>query len=176
MKSLARYDLMFRTFSYAFLLLFSPLLIADNAIDHAIKQLSPSTLTKQEMARELKWFQQAALPFKGKSISVVSEDIPTHRWERDVLAQHFEKITGIKVHFDIIGEGSVVENIFKQVSQGAHLYDIYINDADHIGTHTPVQGVVNLTDYMKNECRKFTNSYLDLSDFLNLQFGQDYDG
>lgn len=167
---------MLKSLSYAFLLLLSPLLIADNAIDHAIKQLSPSTLSKQEMARELKWFQQAAMPFKGKSISVVSEDIPTHRWERDVLAQHFENITGIKVHFDIIGEGSVVENIFKQVSQGAHLYDIYINDADHIGTHTRVQGVVNLTDYMKNEGRKFTNPYLDLSDFLNLQFGQDYDG
>ena len=51
-------------------------------ITHAIKQLSPSTLSKQEMARELKWFQQAAMPFTGKSISVVSEDIPTHLQRR----------------------------------------------------------------------------------------------
>ncbi|MGR6871729.1 ABC transporter substrate-binding protein [Pseudomonas sp. HK3] len=128
------------------------------------------------MAAELTWFQAAAEPFKGKHISVVSEDIPTHRWERDVLALHFEHITGIKVNFDIIGEGSVVENIFKQISQGAHLYDIYINDADHIGTHARVKGVVNLTHYMKHEGRDVTNPYLDLNDFLNLQFGQDYDG
>ena len=107
---------MLKSLIYAFLLIFSSFLIADDAIDLVVTELSPSTLSKQEMTAELKWFQQAATAFKGKSISVVSEDIPTHRWERDVLAKHFEKITGINVNFDIIGEGSVVENIFKQVS------------------------------------------------------------
>lgn len=167
---------MTRSLCYAFLLSFSSLVIADKAIDQAIESLSPSTLSQQDMAAELRWFQQAAAPFRGKSISVVSEDIPTHRWERDVLAVHFERITGIKINFDIVGEGTVVENIFKQVNQGAHLYDIYINDADHIGTHTRVQGVVNLTQYMKTEGKKFTNPRLDLADFLNLKFGQDHDG
>ncbi|NVK37501.1 MAG: carbohydrate ABC transporter substrate-binding protein [Gammaproteobacteria bacterium] len=150
--------------------------MADDAIEQAIKVLSPSTLTPQQMASELKWFQQAAAPFKGKSISVVSEDIPTHRWEKQVLAKLFEDITGIKIHFDIVGEGTVVENIFKQINQGVHLYDVYINDADHIGTHSRIQGVVNLTQYMKKEGKAFTNPKLDLDDFLNLQFGQDYDG
>ena len=161
---------------YSFLLFFSSLLIANDAIEQAVVALSPSVLTKDEMTAELTWFQNASAPFKGKSISVVSEDIPTHRWERDILATHFEDITGIKVNFDIIGEGSVVENIFKQISQGVHLYDIYINDADHIGTHTRVHGVINLTEYMKTEGQKFTNPKLDLDDFLNLKFGQDYDG
>ena len=32
-----------------------------------------------------------------------------------VLALHFENITGIKVNMDIVGEGTVVENIFKQM-------------------------------------------------------------
>lgn len=167
---------MTKSLFYAFLVLFSSLLIADDAIDQAIKVLSPSTLSQQQMAAELKWFQQASTPFKGKQISVVSEDIPTHRWEKDVLALHFENITGIKVNMDIVGEGTVVENIFKQMTQGVHLYDIYINDADHIGTHARVQGVVNLTQYMNNQGKRFTNPNLDLDDFLNLKFGQDHDG
>ena len=167
---------MIKSLFYAFLVLFSSLLIADDAIDQAIKVLSPSTLSQQQMAAELKWFQQASTPFKGKQISVVSEDIPTHRWEKDVLALHFENITGIKVNMDIVGEGTVVENIFKQLTQGVHLYDIYINDADHISTHARVQGVVNLTQYMNNQGKRFTNPNLDLDDFLNLKFGQDHDG
>lgn len=107
---------------------------------------------------------------------MVSEDIPTHRWERDVLAKHFKTLTGINIKYDIIGEGSVVEAIFKQMSQGVHLYDIYVNDADHIGTHTRVKGLVNLSRYMKTKGKAYTNPMLDLDDFINLQFGQDYEG
>ncbi len=138
--------------------------------------LQPSTLNKQQIIKELTWFQQVAKPFKGKTISVVSEDIPTHRWEKEVLARYFKAVTGIDVLYDILGEGAVVESIFKQVSQGNHLYDIYVNDADHIGTHTRVEGVVNLSQYMKGAGKKYTNPNLDLDDFINLEFGQNYEG
>jgi glycerol transport system substrate-binding protein len=128
------------------------------------------------MRKELRWFRDVSQPFRGKTITVVSEDIPTHVWERDVLAKHFYDLTGIRVKYDILGEGAVVESIFKQLSQGVHLYDIYVNDADHIGTHSRVQGVVNLSEYMHGQGQRYTNPYLDLGDFLNLEFGQDYDG
>ena len=140
------------------------------------RMLQPSVLNQNEMHDELSWFRQASQPFRGKTIRVVSEDIPTHHWEKDVLAKHFLTLTGIKVDYSIIGEGAVVEAIFKQVSQGTHLYDAYVNDADHIGTHARVQGVVNLTAYMAGEGKKYTNPGLDLADFINLEFGQDYDG
>lgn len=67
------------------------------------------------------------------------------------MAKEFEALTGIHIDFHILGEGAVVESIFKQISQGVHLYDIYINDAEHIGTHARVQGVVNLTQYMQGK-------------------------
>jgi len=148
----------------------------DVAVEAILKELGSSALTKHEMRRELKWFAAKGERFKNKTITVVSEDIPTHRWERDVLAEHFKALTGINIKYDIIGEGSVVESIFKQMSQGVHLYDMYVNDADHIGTHARVQGVVNLTQYMATEGKSYTNPMLDLSDFINLEFGQDYEG
>lgn len=146
------------------------------AIKTVIKDFGASALNKQQMQEELAWFAKKGARFKNKTITVVSEDIPTHRWERDVLAKHFKNLTGINIKYDIIGEGSVVEAIFKQMSQGVHLYDIYVNDADHIGTHTRVQGVVNLSQYMKKKGKAYTNPMLDLNDFINLQFGQDYEG
>ena len=173
---------MSRFVSNVFLLLLisiSPLAVhgsGEITLDSILQDLGDSALSKAEMRKELEWFRDKSAPFRNKTITVVSEDIPTHRWERDVLAKHFKNLTGINVQFDILGEGAVVEAIFKQMSQGTHLYDIYINDADHIGTHARVQGVVNLTDYMAGEGKHFTNPYLDLDDFINLQFGQDYEG
>jgi glycerol transport system substrate-binding protein len=158
------------------LIAFTDVSQAAETIESVANALSPSSLPRHEMIAELEWFRDASHPFRNKTITVVTEDIPTHVWERDVLAQLFLRLTGIRVKYDIVGEGTVVENIFKQVSQGVHLYDIYVNDADHIGTHSRVQGVVNLSDYMRDEGKPFTNPYLDLDDFLNLQFGQDYDG
>jgi glycerol transport system substrate-binding protein len=137
---------------------------------------SHSTLTLQERIDELRWFVKASEPFRGKTIRSVAEDIETHYWERDVLTVAFEELTGIHVEHEIIGEGSVVERLVDQERTGRRIYDIYVNDADLVGTHLRTGGVVNLTEYMTGEGATYTNPYLDLDDFLNLEFGQDFDG
>jgi glycerol transport system substrate-binding protein len=149
---------------------------ADKAIDQWVKQLQPSALSEEEMRQELQWFKDVSQPFRGKTIKSVAEDIKTHYWERDVLAKAFFDITGIRVEHEIIGEGAVVEAILQQMRTGKNTYDAYVNDADMVGTHLRLSGVVNLTRYMKGEGKRFTNPQLDLADFLNLEFGQDYDG
>jgi glycerol transport system substrate-binding protein len=137
---------------------------------------SNSTLTEAERINELRWFVEATEPFRGRVIQSVAEDIETHFWERDVLTVAFEELTGIHVEHDIIGEGSVVERMVEQQTTGRRIYDIYVNDADLVGTHMRTGGVVNLTDYMNDEGAPYTNPHLDLDDFLNLEFGQDFDG
>jgi glycerol transport system substrate-binding protein len=146
------------------------------AIEKWARHFEPSAVNLEERKAELRWFAQAAEPFRGRSIKSVAEDINTHFWERDVLAQAFEEITGITVEHEIVGEGTVVERLVEQQSTGRRIYDIYVNDADLVGTHLRSQAVVNLSDYMAGEGKPYTNPYLDLNDFLNLEFGQDYDG
>ncbi len=136
----------------------------------------PSVLSREEIIKELNWFHETSKPFRGKKIKSVAEDIKTHFWERDILTKAFQEITGIKVEHEIVGEGTVVQRIMEQLKTGRRIYDIYVNDADLIGTHLRGQGVVNITDYINNKGREFTNPELDLDDFLNLEFGQDYDG
>src|SRR4051812_17620936 len=72
-------------------------------------EFQPSTLSKDEQLKEMEWFINAAKPFQGMEINVVSETITTHEYESKVLAKAFSEITGIKLTHDIIQEGDVVE-------------------------------------------------------------------
>lgn len=70
-----------------------------------------STLSRADQEAELQWFVDAAKPFAGMEIKVVSETIGTHEYESKVLAPAFTAITGIKITHDLIGEGDVVEKL-----------------------------------------------------------------
>ncbi len=166
-------------FIVAFLLTNTPLKAEEKYRSNLKKwatYFQPSVYSQKDLLNELKWFNKVSQPFRGKRIRSTAEDIRTHYWERDVLAKAFEEITGIHVDHEIIGEGSVVQRIMEQQKSGRVIYHIYVNDADLVGMHLRSSGVVNLTSYMQGEGKKYTNPGLDLKDFLNLEFGQDYDG
>lgn len=136
----------------------------------------PSALNSEARLRELAWFQAAARDLQGLTIRSTAEHIETHYWESRVLARAFEELTGITVTHHIIGEGQIVNSITDQIENDTIHYHIYVNDADMVGTHLRTDGVVNLTAYMAGQGKGYTNPQLDLNDFLNLEFGQDYDG
>ncbi len=148
----------------------------DKVIEKWVEAFQPSTISKEEMRKELKWFAGAAKEFKGEKLSSVSEIIKVHEWEHEVVAKAFEEITGIKITHHLITEGQLVKDITEQMMTGRQLYDIYVNDSDLIGTHLRLKRVVNLTEYWNGEGKPYTNPNLDLADFLNLDFTQDYDG
>jgi glycerol transport system substrate-binding protein len=157
-------------------LLFPPGAAAQDVFNKWVEVFQPSVLSKEEQIKELKWFAEAAKPYRGMHIKSVAEGINTHKWESKVLAQAFEEITGIKVTHDIIGEGEVVDRVQRQIQTNRKLYDIYVNDADLIGTHLRMDSALNLTKYMQGEGKDVTNPRLDVEDFLNPEFGQDYEG
>ena len=145
-------------------------------LDKWLAEFQPSTLSQDEQKTELAWFENAAKPFKGMTIKVVSEGITTHVYESKTLAQAFEDITGIKVIHDIIGEGDVVEKLQTQMQTGQNIYDAYINDSDLIGTHWRYKQARDLTDWMAGEGKDVTNPNLDLKDFIGLKFTTGPDG
>ncbi|MEM7711810.1 MAG: carbohydrate ABC transporter substrate-binding protein, partial [Pseudomonadota bacterium] len=129
-------------------------------LDNEIAGLS--VLTREEQEAEMQFFVDAAEPFQGMEISVVSETITTHEYESQVLAPAFTAITGIQVTHDLIGEGDVVERLQTQMQSGENIYDAYVNDSDLIGTHWRYQQVRNLTDWMAGEGADVTLPTLDL--------------
>ncbi|RXJ74577.1 ABC transporter substrate-binding protein [Veronia nyctiphanis] len=161
-------------------LLLSPAAYADSYSDAAAKwvddEFSPSTLSRDEQIREMQWFIDAAKPFRGMDIKVVSETITTHEYEAKVLAKAFEEITGIKVTHDLIQEGDVVEKLQTEMQSNRSIYDAYINDSDLIGTHFRYGKVIPISDYMKGDGKDVTLPTLDLNDFIGLSFTTGPDG
>ena len=139
-------------------------------------EFQPSTLSKADQKKEMQWFINAAKPFKGMEINVLSEDIPTHNYESKILTKAFEEITGIKVNHQILGEGEVVQAVQTQMQTNRNLYDAYINDSDLIGTHSRLQSAVNLTDWMAGEGKDVTDPMLDVNDFMGKSFTTGPDG
>jgi len=139
-------------------------------------EFQPSTLSKEEQMAEMEWFINAAEPFQGMEINVLSETIPTHEYESKTLAKAFEEITGIKVNHQLLGEGEVVQAVQTQMQTNRNLYDAYINDSDLIGTHSRLQLAVNLSDWMAGEGSDVTLPTLDIDDFIGKSFTTGPDG
>ena len=143
-------------------------------LDAEIKDVS--TLDRAGQEAELTWFANAAAPFQGMEITVVSESIATHEYESRVLAPAFTAITGIKVTHLLIGEGDVVDRLQRQMQSGENIYDAYVNDSDLIGTHWRYKQVRNLTDWMAGEGKDVTSPTLDIADFVGASFTTAPDG
>ena len=146
------------------------------AIDTWVTRLQPTTLSDAEQRAELRWFADAAAPFRGMTINVVSEALTTHEYESTELAQAFAELTGITVNHDLIQEGDVIEKLQTQMQSGQNVYDAYVNDSDLIGTHARYGYVVALSDFMAGEGAAVTLPTLDLDDFIGLSFTTGPDG
>ena len=123
-------------------------------------EFQPSTLTKDQQMAEMRWFIEAAKKLQAKGvheISVVSETLTTHVYESKTLAKAFEEITGIKVKHDIIQEGDLVEKLQTSMQSGKSIYDGWINDSDHIGTHYRYGTTLVLSDMMNGAWKEYTN-------------------
>jgi glycerol transport system substrate-binding protein len=149
---------------------------AANAARWIDAEFQPSTLSKEQQISELAWFSDAAEPFRGMSINVVSETLTTHEYESETLAQAFFDITGIRVTHDLIQEGDVIEKLQTQMQSGENVYDAYVNDSDLIGTHARYGYVVPLSDFMEQDGADVTSPTLDLDDFIGISFTTGPDG
>jgi glycerol transport system substrate-binding protein len=141
------------------------------AIQKWIGEFQPTTLSRDQQLAELRWFKDAAKPFVGMNIKVVSETIDTHVYESKTLAKAFAEITGINVVHDIIQEGDVIEKLQTQMQSDTSLYDMYVNDTDLIGTHYRYGQAVPLSDFMAGEGKSVTLPTLDINDFIGTAFG-----
>src|SRR6056297_924363 len=153
---------------------FADMKAAKSFLDEEIGELS--SLTRAEQEAEMQWFVDAAEPFRGMQINVVSETITSHEYESKVLAPAFTAITGIEVTHDLIGEGDVVEKLQTQMQSGQNIYDGWINYADLICTHWRYQQVRNLTDWMDGEGADVTSPTLNIDDFIGTSFATGPDG
>lgn len=140
------------------------------------QEFTPSTLSVEQQINELNWFIQAAGPFRGMTVKVLSENITTHQYESTVLAKAFSELTGINVNHEIVDEGEVIHQLWLQMISGTNKYDLFVNDSDSIGTHFRSGKVLSLSEFMAGAGQAVTSPTLDLEDFIGLDFVRGADG
>lgn len=164
------------------MLILSNLARADNDAQHrnieswVTNEFIHSTLSKQEQINELVWFANAAVPYQGLSIKVVSENITTHEYESNVLAKAFTEITGIHVVHQVTEEDDLVKKMQLQLETGINLYDAYVNDADFIGTHYRNNKALAISSMMHGDWQAITLPTLDIADFIGIDAVKGLDG
>ena len=139
-------------------------------------EFQPSTLTKEQQMKEMQFFIDAAKPYQGMEIHVVTEILDTHIYESQVMTKAFNEITGMKVTSDYIKEGDLVEKLQTEMQSGTPIYDMYDNDSDHIGTHFRYGVTTVLSDFMVGEGKDVTLPTLDVDDFIGKSFVTAPDG
>lgn len=148
----------------------------DKLVTQYAQHFSSSTLSLKQRIEELHWFQSVAAPYRDLKITVVSEDIPTHRYESLELAKVFTRLTGIQVVHEVVGEDDLVKRLQLHMQTGISLYDGYINDTDFIGTHIRRQKVIPISDFVDNQWKDITLPTLDINDFIGIEFAKDENG
>jgi len=78
----------------------------------------PSVLSYDERLSEFHWFEYVSSGLKGIKIQSTAENIETHYWESQFLAEAFEELTGITVNHVIQGEGDVVLGFSSSLIEG----------------------------------------------------------
>ena len=73
-------------------------------------EFQPSAISRADQSSEMQWFIDAAKPYNGMEINVISEGIPTHSYESEVLTKAFEEITSILFFFIILYSSLVILN------------------------------------------------------------------
>ncbi len=139
-------------------------------------EFTPSTLDKAAQMKEMNWFMEAAKPYQGMQVTVVSETLNVHEYESKILTKAFEEITGIHVTHHYIQEGEVVDKLQTEAETGRDIYDVFMNDSDFIGTHPRLQDVHPIGDWIKKEGKSVTLPTLDLDDFQGKDFATWVDG
>jgi len=132
-----------------------------------------SVLTQEEQMEELMWFVDAAEPFQGLDVNVLSENIPAHAFESETLAAVFSDLTGINVTHSLMGEGDVMEVISTEIQTRTSVYDGFVNDTDSIGGHQRGDYIYPISTLLESSP---TLPTLDLDDFIGLSFGTGSDG
>ena len=125
-----------------------------------------SALDRAAQEAEMQWFIDAAQPFQGMDIKVVSETITTHEYESKVLAPAF---TALNRHQDHPRphrrRATMVEKLQTRCQSGENIYDALCQRFRPDRHPLALPAGSNLTDWMANEGADVTSPTLDVEDF-----------
>jgi multiple sugar transport system substrate-binding protein len=110
------------------------------------------------------WWAEAAQPYKGATITGISESTPPSKFMQLELAPAFEKETGVKVRFEVTSWDEMYDKEIKDMEAGTGIYDFVYIEQDIVYAYLHRGFLVDLTAFM-DENTQLVSKNLDLPDF-----------
>ncbi len=110
------------------------------------------------------WWKQAAGLYKGITIRGVSESTAPSMAVRDYTKAAFEKLTGIKVEFELTSWDEMYTKSINDVSRGTGIYDFIYVEQDIIYAYLIKNWLTDMTE-LAEKYPQLTDPDLDIEDF-----------
>jgi len=131
----------------------------------AASLIAAAIITAASATAALAWsYKEAGAPYKGTTIRILDESTPL----QDVMAKlapEFEKLTGIKVEYELLNHFDVISKGQADILSGRGHYDGVMMHSFQLGPMIDASAVRDITGYMANA--KLTNPDLGLDDLIN---------
>ena len=111
------------------------------------------------------WYAKAAEPYKGSTITGVAESTPPSRYAAEVLAPAFEKMTGIKVQFEITSWDQMYDKSIKDMAANTGIYDFVYTEQDIVYAYMVKNYLVDL-DKMAKDHPELVRAGFNWKDFV----------
>lgn len=131
---------------------------------YALTALCGGLLFGSSMAMAQTWsYQEAAKPYAGTSIRVLDEITPLQETMKELVPE-FEKETGIKVNYELLSHGDVINKGQADLYSGRGYYDAIMLHGFQLGPLLAGK-LLEPIDAFKQDA-KLANPDLDVSDFI----------
>lgn len=127
----------------------------------AAGELDPTSLVSDPA-----WWATAAEPYKGLTITGISESTPPSRYAAEVLGPAFTALTGINVNFEVTSWDEMYNKPIKDMEAGTGIYDFVYIEQDIIYSYLAREFMTNLTALLE-EHPELKSADFDLSKFTS---------
>src|SRR5687767_8647619 len=98
---------------------------------------------------DAEFWAKAAEPYKGTTITGVSESTPPSNYVRDVLAPAFTEATGINVEFEATSWDQMYDKAIKDMEANTGIYDFVYIEQDIIYSYLARDFLVDITQMLE---------------------------
>jgi len=109
----------------------------------------PPTPAMAEKLRE--WWRKVTEPWRGKRIKILAQAWEPNYYLRDVVGPKWEKLTGIKIDWELTSNELVMEKEIMDMEKGTGIYTVTYDDQDMVGTWIRKKWVIDITKLMEEK-------------------------
>jgi multiple sugar transport system substrate-binding protein len=119
------------------------------------------------------WFAEAASPYEGTELSLVTESTPSSLYYRDEITPRFEEVTGISVDFSAVAFGEMYNREVSTATSNDPSLDVGYIEQDASNAYANNGWLVSIDEFRRTH-PDITMPGFDLEDFTDFQWNFNY--